>query len=397
MPVLSSFPDARLRYMLEISGAKLLLCDPCTYPELPDELPCPKLVMTREETPFTPVEGRSVEDDIHILFTSGTTGQPKGAVLPHRAIMNLLTNVERMFETAPGDILCASGVIFDTFITETLLAFCMGKCAVMADEEEMMLPWRIAELIENNDVEIIQLTPSRLQMCLGTEAFVKILPRIKVLFSCGEVLTRQLLDSLKEAGAQKIFNLYGPTETAVYITGIDMTHRDKIVVGKAFTNCRLYVLDENLKPVMPMARGELYIGGECLSRGYVNRPDLTKEAYLPDPFFPGEIMYKSGDIVRLMPDRGVEFVGRRDLQVKLNGQRIELDEITGQIIQSGQVGEAAVIAVRKPDFSMELRAFVTPRSEESQVDLEKIKKYLRTQLPSYICLLYTSPSPRDRG
>jgi len=85
-----------------------------------------------------------------------------------------------------------------------------------------------------------------------------------------------------------------------------------------------------------------------------------------------------------MPDRGVEFVGRRDLQVKLNGQRIELDEITGQIIQSGQVGEAAVIAVRKPDFSMELRAFVTPRSEESQVDLEKIKKYLRTQLPSYM-------------
>ena len=384
VPVLSSFPEARLRYMLEISGAKLLLCDPCTYPELPDELPCPKLVMTREETPFTPVEGRSVEDDIHILFTSGTTGQPKGAVLPHRAIMNLLTNVERMFETAQGDILCASGVIFDTFITETLLAFCMGKCAVMADEEEMMLPWRIAELIENNGVEIIQLTPSRLQMCLGTEAFVKILPRIKVLFSCGEVLTRQLLDSLKEAGAQKIFNLYGPTETAVYITGIDMTHRDKIVVGKAFTNCRLYVLDENLKPVMPMARGELYIGGECLSRGYVNRPDLTKEAYLPDPFFPGEIMYKSGDIVRLMPDRGVEFVGRRDLQVKLNGQRIELDEITGQIIQSGQVGEAAVIAVRKPDFSMELRAFVTPRSEESQVDLEKIKKYLRTQLPSYM-------------
>lgn len=263
VPVLSSFPEARLRYMLEISGAKLLLCDPCTYPELPDELPCPKLVMTREETPFTPVEGRSVEDDIHILFTSGTTGQPKGAVLPHRAIMNLLTNVERMFETAPGDILCASGVIFDTFITETLLAFCMGKCAVMADEEEMMLPWRIAELIENNGVEIIQLTPSRLQMCLGTEAFVKILPRIKVLFSCGEVLTRQLLDSLKEAGAQKIFNLYGPTETAVYITGIDMTHRDKIVVGKAFTNCRLYVLDENLKPVMPMA------GESCISAANV--------------------------------------------------------------------------------------------------------------------------------
>lgn len=109
-------------------------------------------------------------------------------------------------------------------------------------------------------------------------------------------------------------------------------------------------------------------------------------------------MYKSGDIVRLMPDRGVEFVGRRDLQVKLNGQRIELDEITGQIIQSGQVGEAAVIAVRKPDFSMELRAFVTPRSEESQVDLEKIKKYLRTQLPLIWCrpLFCCDGNPKNR-
>ena len=94
----------------------------------------------------------------------------------------------------------------------------------------------------------------------------------------------------------------------------------------------------------------------------MNRPDLTKEAYLPDPFFPGEIMYKSGDIVRLMPDRGVEFVGRRDLQVKLNGQRIELDEITGQIIQSGQVGEAAVIAVRKLIFPWSLGP-LSPRDQ----------------------------------
>ena len=119
-----------------------------------------------------------------------------------------------------------------------------------------------------------------------------------MLFSCGEVLTRQLLDSVKEAGAQKIFNLYGPTETAVYITGIDMTHRDKIVVGKAY-QLQAVCWMENLKPVMPMARGELYIGGECLSRGY-SQPagSLRRNPSSAGSLFPGEIMYKSGDIVR---------------------------------------------------------------------------------------------------
>ncbi len=384
VPVLASFPEARLSAMLEISGARFLFCDGATFPALPEELPCPKLIMGPESVPFVSVKGRSVQDDIHVLFTSGTTGEPKGTILPHRAIANLLVNVEQMFQGAQGDILCASGVIFDTFITETLLAFCMGKCSVMADEEEMMLPWKLAELIRQENVEILQLTPSRLQMCLVTEEFVAVLPQIKVLFSCGEVLTRQLLDRLKAAGAEKIFNLYGPTETAVYITGIDMTHRDKIVVGKAFTNCRLYVLDENLRPVMPMARGELYIGGECLSRGYVNRPDLTRASYLPDPFFPHETMYKSGDIVRMMPDRGIEFVGRKDLQVKLNGQRIELDEITGQILRSGKTAEAAVVAVCKPDFSMELRAFVTESADGSPADIQGIKAYLKKQLPGYM-------------
>lgn len=383
MPILSNFPQERICYMLDISGAKLLFCDSKTQKELPDDLPCKVLAMTDEAVPLLPVSGRSPEDAIHILFTSGSTGKPKGAVLPHRALANLLGTMRQVFKNVRGASLCIAGVIFDTFITETLLTFAMGRCCVMADENEMLLPWEIARLVREEHVEFLQFTPTRLQMCLNNEEFLSVLPQIKLLFSCGELLTPQLLESLRKTGVEQIYNLYGPTEVTVYMTCIDMTHRKKISVGKAIPNCHTYVLDENLRPVMPTARGELYIGGDCLSIGYVNRPDLTESSYLPDPFCPGSRMYKSGDIVRMLPDRSFDFVERRDLQVKLNGQRVELDEIAGQILASKLVAEAAVIAVRSK-IAMELRAFVVPKKGQSSPDLSALKTFLSEKLPKYM-------------
>ena len=378
VPMLASFPENRLRYMMEQSGASLLLTDGETAKELP-ALPCLTVVIDGKKRDFVPPAGRTSEDLIHVLYTSGSTGRPKGVMLRHRSLSNLLISVSELFAPVEGNILCTTNIVFDTFITETLLPLALGRCVVMADEEEMMLPWKIAGLIEVENAAVMQLTPSRLQMCLGNRAFEGAAGKLKLMILAGEALTKNLRDSLRETGCEKIVNLYGPSEAAVYVTKADVTS-GPVTIGKPLHNCRAYVLDGHLHPALPTARGELYLAGECLSTGYIGNEELTKESFVSDPFFPGERMYKSGDMARLTADGSIDYLGRRDHQVKLNGQRVELDEISDRILASGFVREAAVIAV-KQNGAMSLRAFVVSDREDYVKD---IRDFLKAELPPYM-------------
>ncbi len=381
IPTAASLPQSRLEYMLENSGAKLVICDETTRPKLEGISSCPVQLISYSHSPYTPVEGRGGSDIMHILYTSGSTGRPKGVQIKHSNLSNLLPSVEEMIGGIKGNFLCIANAIFDTFITETLYQLALGRTIIMADEEEMMLPWKMAELIERHGVTMLQFTPSRLQMCLGNEAFVKAMEKIKFIIVCGEVFQPQLLKRLQSIGDMKIITMYGPTEVTVYMTMADLSHADHVTIGKPMRNSRVYVLDENRRPVMPTAYGELYIAGECVSSGYVNRPDLTQASYLPDPFFPGQVMYRSGDIGRLRTDGYYDFGGRKDNQVKLNGQRIELDEITGQLLACPGVKEAAVVAVKKEDSSMMLRGFFV---FDGTPDLAEMKRRLSKALPAYM-------------
>ena len=166
-------------------------------------------------------------------------------MLRHRSLSNLLISVSELFAPVEGNILCTTNIVFDTFITETLLPLALGRCVVMADEEEMMLPWKIAGLIEAENAAVMQLTPSRLQMCLGNRAFEGAAGKLKLMILAGEVLTKNLRDSLRETGCEKIVNLYGPSEAAVYVTRADVTS-GPVTIGKPLHNCRAYVLDLSL-------------------------------------------------------------------------------------------------------------------------------------------------------
>ena len=385
VPMLPSFPEKRLRYMAEISGASLILCDPATFRTPPQGLERTLLEIdssTGQSAGFVPPQGRSGDDTCFILFTSGSTGQPKGVMIRHRSICNMMAVLEPTHAAVEGGYLCTANSIFDIFVTETLVAMAYGKYSVMADEEEMMLPWKLAELIRRHHVGLIEFTPSRAQLFVHNQAFFEAIRQMPIAMMCGEVLPPQLLERLREAGCRRIFNLYGPTEVTVYCTMDDVTSTDRITVGRMYPNCRGYVLDEAQRPVMPTACGELYFAGECLSAGYVGREDLTREAFLPDPFFPGETMYRSGDLVRLLPDGRIDFIGRRDHQIKLNGQRIELAEITQKIIDSGMVAQAATVVRRDGGF-MKLFAFLEPRPGE-QVNLPALRQYLGEELPPYM-------------
>lgn len=173
----------------------------------------------------------------------------------------------------------------------------------------MLLPWETAALMERYAVKMMQFTPSRLRLCLGSDAFCAAAPGLDRIILVGEAVSEGLFRDFRSVSKAKVFNLYGPTEAAVYVTAAQLQEGVPVHIGKPLRNCRVYVLDEKRNPVFPSACGELYLAGDCLAAGYIGREDLTAQAFLPDPFFPGEKMYRSGDMGRLRADGQSGFSG----------------------------------------------------------------------------------------
>lgn len=385
--MLPDFPMARIQYMLETSQAAVMLYDEKAKECLPadfekETLSCPVACLPDgEKDSYTdrPVTGEHLAN---VLFTSGSTGKPKGVMLRHRGVSNMYTQVKTLLEPIPGKVLCSTNSVFDCFMVETLIVLAMGRTVVLADDEEMMLPWKLAQLIEKHQIAVFEMTPARLQMCLGNDAFCKAAHNIKIAMVGGEAMTKTIQQKFYQHSDGILLNMYGPSESTVYTTMIHVKPDDHITIGRPMQNIRTYVLDEEKRPVIPTACGELYIAGECLAAGYISRPDLTEQAFMEDIYFPGERMYKSGDMVRLRLDGTFDFIGRKDAQVKLNGQRVELNEINGAILESGVARQAATVAVRMEDGSMELCAFYEPTDMTS--GQEGIWEHMRQVLPVYM-------------
>lgn len=380
LPLDPALPKERICYMLENAEAKLLLCS--NEVKLPGEIPCPVLPPASDgDRAKLPVKGRSGGDVLNVIYTSGTTGQPKGVMMVHKAISNLAAHADAILGRENSCVLCASNCVFDVFTIETLLALARGRRVSVADEEEMLLPWKMAERMRQDGAAVLQLTPSRIQMCLHESSFAEVLAQTEVLILMGEPWTLALKERIRKLTNARIFNIYGPTETSVYNCQGDITDDNAIHIGKPIGNCRYYLLDREMRQVMPTGTGEIYIAGECLAKGYINRDDLTEQAFLPDPFFPGEFMYKTGDLGRLRADGNWQCLGREDSQLKLNGHRIEPEEIEAQMLQSGLAKEAAVVPVKRDGTISALCAFAVPQDGFSE---ESVRGYLAERLPGYM-------------
>ena len=380
LPLDPALPKERICYMLENAEAKLLLCS--NEVKLPGEIPCPVLPPVFDgDRAKLPVKGRSGGDVLNVIYTSGTTGQPKGVMMVHKAISNLAAHADAILGRENSCVLCASNCVFDVFTIETLLALARGRRVSVADEEEMLLPWKMAERMRKDGAAVLQLTPSRIQMCLQEASFAEVLAQTEVLILMGEPWTLALKEKIRKLTNARIFNIYGPTETSVYNCQGDITDDNAIHIGKPIGNCRYYLLDREMRQVMPTGTGEIYIAGECLAKGYINRDDLTEQAFLPDPFFAGEFMYKTGDLGRLRADGNWQCLGRVDSQLKLNGHRIEPEEIEAQMLQSGLVKEAAVVPVKREGTVSALCAFAVPQAGFSE---GSVRDFLAERLPDYM-------------
>ncbi|MDW7618090.1 amino acid adenylation domain-containing protein, partial [Peribacillus simplex] len=321
----------------------------------------------------------------YVIYTSGSTGTPKGVMVEHRQVNNFIHGM--MKETKLGNyesILCLTTISFDIFGLETFAPLTQGLKIVVANEEESRSGEKLAAVIEKNGVEVMQSTPTRFKMLLENHRFQHAVKGVKTLLVGGEELPENLWEELKEYPFT-VYNMYGPTETTIWSTAKCLGKEDSITIGKPIQNTKLYVLDQHAQLVPPGVLGELFISGDGVARGYFNREELTQEKFVQNPFEPGERMYKTGDLVRWLPDGDIEYAGRIDNQVKIRGFRIELGEIENRLVSHDQIKEAVVAAKTDERNQKYLCAYVVCHET---LDKLGIKTYLKECLPDYMIPSY---------
>jgi amino acid adenylation domain-containing protein len=318
----------------------------------------------------------------YVIYTSGSTGRPKGVPVTHRALVNLLTSMRKEPGIGPRDTLLAvSPPTFDIATLELLLPLIVGARVVIAPREVAMDGRLLGGALARSRATVMQATPATWRMLLDS-GWTGV-PGLKVL-SGGETLPASLADGLLARGVL-LWNLYGPTETTIYSAGAQVRAGIPPSLENRVANTRLYLLDRGLAPVPVGVPGELYIGGAGLSRGYLGRPGLTADRFLPDPFSetPGARMYRTGDLLRRKDGGALEFLGRTDHQVKLRGFRIELGEIEAALAEHPAVRQVVVLASEDESGDGRLVAYLVPAAGETPA-VSDLRGHLRRTLPDYM-------------
>ena len=387
LPLDPEFPDARLRHMVRDSGAGFVLADAGSMSgrsTLLEEsnaglIPTARVLDRGLEVSRLEQREPRADDVAYLMYTSGSTGVPKAVEVTHASLANLLASAAETIGVGEADsIVALTTISFDISLLELLLPLCAGARLIVADDDTVRDPLALAELIRESGATIVQATPATWIMLL--EAGWR--GRLRKALSGGEALSRQLADRLLER-ADHVWNLYGPTETTVWSTAAEvLPHDEGVPIGRPLHNTRIYVLDADLHPVPTGTAAEIWIAGAGLARGYRDRPELTSQRFLSDPFVTGEKMYQTGDLGRWREDGRLEHLGRLDLQVKVNGFRIELGEIETALERLDEVRQA-IVEARGTEADRRLIAFVKFETGKSLLAGE-IRRSLKDSLPSFM-------------
>ncbi len=408
VPLDPTNPKERLAYMFNDANLSVLLTQKHLMNSLPTfagSIVCFELDQQRIAIHNTTNPAHTVlpEHLAYVIYTSGSTGNPKGAMNEHRAVCNRLLWMKDAYQMDSQDsVLQKSPYSFDVSVGELFCPLISGSRLVMARPEGHKDPSYLVEVIIREAITTIHFVPSMLNLFLE-EPGIEHCTSLKRVMCSGEALSYKIQERFFARCPAALHNLYGPTETAVEVTFWDCRRDDsqkRVPIGRPIANTQLYILDEQLQIVPIGVPGELFIGGLPVGRGYLNRAELTKERFIPDPFSqqPGARLYKTGDLVRYRADGTIDYLGRRDHQVKIHGHRIELSEIQTVMLRHPLVQQAVVIFHTYQSDNTQLVAYFIPNQStenmqavpgaygliNSQQIILQVRDFLRAQLPDYM-------------
>jgi amino acid adenylation domain-containing protein len=386
LPLDPNYPLQRLEYMLTDAQVGLVLTNQRLLEQLPvhwgqtivlDEV-WEAIASESEANPKAAVEAKNLA---YVMYTSGSTGQPKGVMVTHGGLCNLAVAQIECFGVRPDSrVLQFASLNFDASISEICMTLCQGAQLHLVNSEEVLVGPALSALLQEHEISVVTLPPSVLKQLRDGEEFRK----LESLIVAGEACGAELVEDWSEG--RRFFNAYGPTEATVCGT-VQECHRGegRPGIGKAIANVEVYVLDESLSMVPVGVRGEIYIGGAGVARGYWQRAELTAERFVPHPYSVrgGERLYRTGDEGLYLDNGNIHFIGRRDNQVKLRGYRIELGEIENVLASHHTVREVVVTVREDTPGNRRLVAYVVPHDEESCSTAE-LHEYAQRRLPEYM-------------
>ncbi|MCA0756969.1 amino acid adenylation domain-containing protein [Paenibacillus sp. N4] len=388
VPVDPELPPKRVSYLLNNSGAHVLV----TQSGLPDQIDYKgkridihDSALSKQPT-TNPESGNQPDDLMYVIYTSGSTGNPKGVMIEHRSMVNYVTWFTEMAKlTADDRTILLSSYAFDLGYTSLYSSLLNGCVLHIADKDLVRVPEALLAYLGDYQISFIKGTPSLFRMMrhASPDQWRKACETLRLVVLGGESMNAEEMRSFLQTYPHvQVMNHYGPTETCVgamagFVDPEQLADRINVPVGTPIHNNKIYILDSEFQVVPAGVTGELFISGAGLARGYLYRPELTEERFLTNPFVEGERLYRTGDIVRLLPDRRVEFLGRADHQVKIRGYRVELEEIESHLLLHPSIHQAAVIC----KDNQSLIAYIVTAEE---LTLTALRDYLADKVPDYM-------------
>jgi amino acid adenylation domain-containing protein len=382
-------PLSRMEFMLKDSEATLLLTEKGV--DIPSA-PCPisyiNDIIINETADSTSVVSE-MPHTAYIIYTSGTTGTPKATPISTTSLHQLIHNIihHNKWINEQDCVLQMASISFDASIVDIFVALYSGATLVLADDDERKDIGLLLDLLIREQVSFATIPPAVMAILP-----VNNLPAMKTMVFAGEATPKEVFDRWQNKGI-RIVNAYGPTENSVCSTFADITETSSATnIGKPLTNVSCYVLDKNLHLLPFGVVGELYLGGNQLTDGYLNQDDLNSKSFVKNPYATieqtennvNQLIYKTGDIVYLKPDFTIEYLGRADFQIKLNGHRIELEEIERRLIMHPDINQSVATIITQPNGQKQIAAYIQLQSDNKAIPSKELHEFLAKNLPEYM-------------